>query len=299
MVSASVCSAAPQYRIGLVQLVEHPSLDEVRAAIVDELARNGFGPETVAIDYQNGQNSPALISTICQRFVGKGVDLILPIATPAAQCAAAATDSIPIVFSAVADPLAAGVVNDLKRPDANVTGVSNAIAPKQVLDLADELTPGIKRWGMIYNAGEVNSVSTVKKAQEEMKKRGVVYSEAVITASAEAAAAMNSLIGTVDAFFISNDNTVALAMTMLAQIALEHGKPVYAAVDSLVADGALATSGISYTQLGQQTAQMVMRVLSGTPVASTPVEVVRACAVTVNQETAAALGVDVSRYVQK
>ena len=298
-VFASASFAAPRFSIGLVQLVEHPSLDEVRFAILDELKANGFGPDVVSIDYQNGQNSPSVINTICQKFVSDGVSLILPIATPAAQCAAAATDSIPIVFAAVSDPVAAGLVKDLEHPDRNVTGLSNAIQPAKVLDLAEELTPGIKNYGMVYNAGEVNSVSTVKKAQAEMKKRGFAFREAVITSSGEVATAVNSLIGKVDGFFISNDNTVALAMTLLSEIAVEHKLPVYAAVDSLVADGALATAGINYTQLGRQAAQMVIRVLKGAPSADTPVEVLAKTSVVVNWHTAAALGVDVSKYLKK
>ena len=295
---ATAAIAAPKYTVGLVQLVEHPSLDEIRIAMLDELVRLGYGPETVEIDYQNGQNSPSLINTICQKFVSRNVDVIVPIATPTAQCAAAATDSIPIVFSAVSDPLVAGVVKNLDKPEANVTGVSNAINPADTLDLAEELTPGLKHYGIIFNTAESNSTNTTRKAEAEMTKRGLTYQEAVIASAAEVPAAINSLMGKVDAVFVPNDNTTATAMPLLSQIAIENKVPVYAAVDSLVRDGALGTRGISYTELGQITAKMVTEILNGAKVADTPVIVMRGSIVEINKDTAAALGVDVSKYVK-
>ncbi|MDY3869453.1 MAG: ABC transporter substrate-binding protein [Pyramidobacter sp.] len=295
---ASSALAAPRFTIGLLQLVEHPSLDEIRTAIIDELNVMGYA-DTIAVDYQNGQNSPSLISTICQKFIGQGVDLILPIATPAAQGAAAATSDIPIVFAAVSDPVAAGLVKDLNAPEANVTGVSDAIHPSKVLDLAAELTPGIKHWGIVYNTAEASSTSTVRRAEAEMTRRGMTFTETAVSTAAEVIPAVTSLAGKVEALYIPDDNTVALAMTVLSEIALEHGKPVYAAVDSLVRDGGLATAGINYTNLGRQTARMAVKVLEGTPVSKLPVEVLRETSVVVNPDTAAALGVDVSKYVKK
>ncbi len=287
----------PVYRVGLIQQVEHPSLDEIRTAILEELENLGYGPDKVAIDYQNGQNNPAIINTICQKFLGDGVDLILPIATSAAQGAAAATQEIPIVFAAVSDPIAAGMVVDPDHPDRNVTGISNAIDPEGVLELAQELTPGIETYGLVYNTSEVNSVSTVNKAKAAMERRGLKWQEAVITGSHEVSTAVTSLLDRVDAFFISNDNTVAVAMTLLSQIAIEAKLPVYVAVDSLVADGGLATTGISYTDLGHRAARMAVRILEGAAIADTPVEIISGGVVAVNAETAAALGVDVSAYL--
>lgn len=298
LLAASQAVAAPKYKVGLVQLVEHPSLDEVRLAVINELEKLGFGPDMVAVDYQNGQNSPSLISTICQKFIGQGVDLILPIATPAAQGAAAATEDIPIVFAAVSDPIAAGLVKNEAQPEGNVTGVSDAIHPAKVLDLAEELTPGIKNYGIIYNTAEVNSTSTAHKAEAEMKKRGFTFREAVISTGSEVIPAANSLIGKVEAIYIPDDNTVATAMPILSQIALDNKLPVYVAVDSLVHDGGLATAGVNYTNVGRQAARMVVKILQGTPVAQIPVETLRETSVEVNKETAAVLGVDVSKYAK-
>ena len=295
---ASAALAAPKYTVGIVQLVEHPSLDEVRAAIIDELNRSGYGPDVVEIDYQNGQNSPQMINTICQKFVSRNVNVIVPIPTPAAQGAAAATETIPVVFAAVSDPVAAGLVKDLEHPESNITGVSDAMQPAKILDLAEELTPGLKNYGVIYNTAEANSTNTAHKAEAEMKKRGITYREAIVSTAAEVVPAVNSLMGKVDAVFVPDDNTTALAMTLLSEVAREHKVPVYAAVDSLVRDGALATCGINYTNLGHQTAQMIIRVLNGAKVADTPVEVPQDVGVVVNEETAKVLGVDVSKYLK-
>ncbi len=295
---ASAALAAPKFTIGIVQLVEHPSLDEVRFAILDGLKTAGYGPETVEIDYQNGQNSPSLINTICQKFVARNVDLIVPIATPAAQGAAAATETIPVVFAAVSDPVDAGLVKDPEHPEANVTGVSDAIHPAKVLDLAEELTPGLKHYGVIYNTAEANSSNTARKAEAEMTRRGITFREAVVSTAAEVVPAINSLMGKVEAVYIPDDNTTALAMPLLSEVAKEHRVPVYVAVDSLVRDGGLATSGINYTNLGHQAAQMIIRVLNGAKIADTPVEVLLEASVVVNEETAEAIGVDVSKYVK-
>lgn len=295
---ATASFAAPKYTMGLIQLVEQPSLDEIRIAMLDELVKLGYGPDVLEITYQNAQNSPSLVNTICQKFVSRNVDVIVPIATTAAQGAAAATDTIPIVFSAVSDPLSAGVVKNLAKPEANVTGVSNAINPADTLDLADELTPGIKHYGIIYSTAETNSAHTAHVAEEEMTRRGLTYQEAIISSGAEVPAAITSLVGQVDAVFIPNDNTTATAMPLLSQIAIENKLPVYAAVDSLVRDGAIGTRGISYTELGQNTAKMIIRILNGAKIEDTPVEVMRGALVVINKNTADALGIDVSKYVK-
>lgn len=290
---------AARFHVGILQLVEHPSLDEIRTAITSELEENGYGPDVVGIDYENGQNSPQLINTICRKFVAHGVDVIVPIATPAAQGAAAATDEIPIVFAAVSAPVEAGLVESMEHPGGNVTGVSDAIHPSGVLDLADKLTPGIRSYGIIYNTAEASSSNTARKAKAEMTRRGLKFREAVVSTSAEVPAACGSLIGNVDAIYVPDDNTTALAMPLLSQMAIENEVPVYTAVDSLVHDGGLATSGLNYTDLGRQTARMVIRVLEGESPADMAVEVPEKLSVVINPGTAEELGIDVEEALAK
>ena len=270
--------AGKAYTVGILQQMEHTSLDEIREAVEAGLARGAAaGGYTVEVVYKNAQGDPTAIRTIAEQFAAQGVDVIVPIATGAAQGAAAAAQDVPIVFSAVADPVAAGLVDAFDRTTGNITGVSNGIDVAKIFALADELTPGIGTYGFVYNEGEVNSQSIIEKAKAFLDARGLAY---------------------VDALFIPNDNTVASALPVLAQEAIAAGLPVYPTADSMVRDGGLATVGINYTVLGGQTADMVCRVLEGTPIADIPVELVNESSVVVNGDTAAALGVDVSRYVQ-
>ena len=295
---APSASSGETLKIGLVQMMEHPSLDEIREAFLAELKAQGYDDSKVVIDYQNGQGDMGTLNTIAQKFVGDGVDMIVAIATPAAQAAAAATDSTPIIFSAVTDPVDAGLVSDLEAPDRNLTGTSDAIPVDRIFALADELTPGIKTYGLLYNNGESNSVSVIRDVKVALNAAGIAFEEATVINSSEVTTAAQSLVGKVDAIFSPIDNTVAYAMPNLAQIAIDAKLPVYVAADSMVNDGGLATVGVNYTQLGQQTAQMAAEVLSGKPVSEVPVQVLSEYATVVNPDTAAAIGVDVSKYVK-
>ena len=285
-------------KVGIIQLVEHPSLDEIRTAFLEEMDALGYGEDKVEFLYQNGQNDPNVMNTICQQFVGDEVDAIMAIATNAAQSAAAATSDIPVIFSAVTDPVAAQLLSDPAAPDGNATGTSDAIPTQQIFALADQLTPGIQKYGFIYNLGEVNSVSVIGEAKAYLDSRGIAYEEATVTTSGEVAQAAQALIDKgVGAIFAPIDNTVASAMTVLAETATAAKVPVYVAADSMVNDGGLATVGVNYTNLGKQTAAMTVKVLEGTPVSQLPVEVLDEYSVAVNPDTAAALGVDVSAYL--
>ncbi len=292
----SANTASETYNVGLLQLVEHPSLDEIRTAIEDELAAKGYA-DVINIDYVNGQNDATTMNTAAQKFVSDGDDAIIAIATNAAQSVAAATQDIPIIFSAVTDPVIAELVTNMDAPEGNVTGVSDYIDVAAIFDLAAELTPDVKTFGFVYNMGEPNSVSVISQAKAYLDGKGIAYTEAFVTNIGEVTTATQSLMGKVDALFLPIDNTVASAMSNVADIAIANNIPVYPAADSMVNDGGLATAGVNYTQLGKQTADMLIRILiDGETVAENPVEVLTEYSVTVNPETAAAIGVDVSAY---
>ncbi len=290
---------AKKVTVGIIQLMEHPSLDEIRGAITDRLAEkaaeNGLAVE---VSYQNGQGDTTTINTICQQFVASKVDVIVAIATPAAQGAAAAAQSsgIPVVFSAVTDPVAAGLVESLEAPGGSVTGTSDAIPVEKIFALADELTPGVGSYGLIYNTSEDNSLSVIAQVKAYLDGKQIPYTDGAITSSADVQTSARNLLTKCDAIFAPIDNTVASAMGVLADEAIQAKKPVYVAADSMVADGGLATVGVNYTNLGSQTADMVLKILTGTPAGEIPVEVLRDNAVVINGNTAAAIGVDVSKY---
>ena len=298
-------SAAPEasdssekIKIGVIQLMEHPSLNEITDAFTNELKALGYDEDKAEITIHNGQNDVTMMTQIANKLVGDKVDLIVTVATPAAQAAAAATSEIPIVFSAVTDPVAAGLTDSLEKPDRNLTGTSDRIPSDEILALALKLTPEVKSFGLIYNTSEVNSVTVINEMKKFMDSKSITYKEAVVNTSGEVTSAAKSLVGKVDAFFLPIDNTVAFAMPNLAQISREEKIPVYVAADSMVNDGGLATVGVNYTNLGKQTAAMAKKVLEGQKISDTPVEVLKEYSVVVNKETADAVGVDVSEYVK-
>ncbi len=290
---------AKQVTVGLIQLMEHPSLDEIRAAITARLEeKSAESGVSIQVNYQNAQGDTSTINTICQQFVAGKVDVIVAIATPAAQGAAAAAENsgIPVVFSAVTDPVAAGLVENLEAPEGNITGTSDAIPVEKIFALAKELTPEAQSFGLIYNTSEDNSLSVIAQVKGYLEGAGLSYTEGAVTTSADVQTSARNLLGKCDALFVPIDNTVASAMAVLADEAIQAKKPVYVAADSLVADGGLAAVGVNYTNLGSQTADMVLKIVTGTPVSQVPVEVLRDNNLVINGDTARAIGVDISQY---
>ncbi len=287
-------------KVGILQFMQHTSLDEISAAVTKQLEEQAkLKGVDLTISLQNAQGDMSIIQSICQQFVSQKMDVIIAIATPAAQGAAAAVEGtgIPVIFSAVTDPVAAELVASMDAPGGNITGTSDAIAPEKIFALAKEITPDVKTFGFIYNTSEVNSVSVVEDAKAYLAKAGIETVENAVTASGEVQLAAQNLLSRCDAVFVPIDNTVANAMSVLADEAIKAGKPVYTAADSLVKDGGLATVGVNYTNLGIKTADMALRVLQGENPANMPVEILQDNVVVVNPDTAAALGIDVSKYI--
>lgn len=280
-------------KIGIIQPVEHPSLNQIREYIIIGLEEQGL-KEKVEIIYKDAQGDASNINTIITQFIGDDIDIIVPIGTRAAQSAAAATKEIPVVFAAASYPVDAGLVKDVNKPEANVTGVSDAIDVEQIFNLAFELTPDVETFGFIYDTGEVNSASAINKAKEYCDANGIKYFEATITNSSELLQATQSLVEKVDAIFTPTDNTVASAMPVLSAEAQKSGIPVYTGADSMVIDGGFATVGVDYTVLGRQVAEMVKKVVDGVEIADIPVETLAEYATIVNLTTADKIGVKLS-----
>nr|WP_312578202.1 ABC transporter substrate-binding protein [Sedimentibacter sp.] len=285
-------------RIGIVQTMNHPSLDEIREYTIIGLEEQGM-KDKVDVIYKDAQGDPTNINTIVNQFVGDNVDMIIPIATTAAQSAAAATKDIPIVFAAVSYPVKAGLVTDMNVTDKNITGVSNAIAIEDIFELSQKLTPNVKTYGFIYNSGEVNAVAGIDRAKEYCDENGFKYIEATITNSSELLQATQSLVGKVDAIFTPNDNTVASAMSVLSSEAIKAGIPVYVGADSMVKDGGFATVGIDYKVLGRQVAAMAKRILDGETIKDNPVEIINQYSNMINITTAKALGINIEEETLK
>lgn len=256
-------------KIGVIQLVEHKSLDIIYNSFKDELKELGYvDGENAKITFQNAQGDMANITSIVQGFEGDKQDVVVTIATPVAQGAMSLTKTTPVVFSAVTDPVGAGVLTDMNAPDKGMTGTSDAVQIDKIMDLALQITPDVKKVGFIYNPGEDNSVTNLGLLEKYTKEKNLELQTVSISTSADLQTAAASLFEKVDMIFVSNDNTVAEAMPILTSEAIKAKKPVYVGADSMVMDGGLATVGIDYTDLGKETAKMVDEVLKGKPVKS-------------------------------
>lgn len=283
---------AKQVVIGIIQPMEHPSLNQIRETIIEELDVIGLSG-TVKVEYRNANGDASMLPTIMNELIGNGADILVPIATGTAQTAAAATDTLPIIFSAVSSPVEAGLVTSFEETTGNITGVSNAIAIEDIFKLAAELTPDVKTFGFVYNTGEVNSTAGIARARAYCEANGIAYKEAPITSVGELQSAAQSLVGQVDAFFTPNDNSIASAISIYLQVASDANIPVYVGADSMVADGGLATVGIDYTVLGRQTAHMIARILNGETIAENHVEQINEYAKMINMATAKKLGITI------
>lgn len=284
--------------IGIVQIVEHPSLDTIRENILAELEAKGFvDGETVNIDYKNAQNDTNNLKTICQSFSANGYDLIIAIATPSAQAALGETSDIPIIFSAVTDPVGAGLVDSMEAPGANITGTSDVVSATKIMDLAFKVTPDMKKVGTIYSTGEANSVSVIAELREYAKANNIELVEATIMNSSEVQQAAQSLVGKVDAVFSPIDNTVASALPTVVKVLNDAKLPYYVAADSMVADGGLITDGINYEALGKETADMAADVLNGADTATMPVRVMSDTQIYINSNTAKEIGIELPTEV--
>lgn len=283
-------------KIGVLQIVQHPSLNTIRDSFTAHLAELGYvNGENCEIEYQDAQNEPTTANSIVQSFKGDNKDVIVAIATPTAQAAATASDKIPVVFSAVTDPVLAGLADSLESTGKNITGTSDAIQVEQILDFALTLTPDIKTLGYLYNAGEANSVSCLEKVKAYCEAKNIELVETAISTSSEVQQAAQVLASKADAIFTPNDNTVATAMNALADAANKAKVPVYVGADSMVKDGGFATFGIDYEELGKETAKMVDSILKGEKKASEiPVKVFDTdLYMYINTDTAAAIGVEI------
>lgn len=260
--------------IGVIQLMEHTSLNQIYDSFLAQLEALGYQDGVNCIlDYKNAQGERANITSIVQTFQGSNPDVVVAIATPTAQTAMALTEKIPVIFSAVTDPIDAGVTSSLEKPDKNMTGTSDAVQVDQIIELALQIQPEAKTVGYIYNPGEANSVSNLELLKEVALEKALIIEEVSISSSADLSTAASVLAPKVDFIFVANDNTVAGAMAALAQEAIKAQTPVYTGADSMVIDGGFATVGINYTDLGKETANMVDQVLNGIDIASIPVKV--------------------------
>lgn len=286
---------ADQLEIGIIQIVEHPALDGARQGFIDILAENGYVEgESVIYNYQNAQGDMSTANTIAQQFSWEKPDLILAIATPTAQAVANAVKDIPILITAVTDPVAAGLVDTIDKPNTNVTGTTDMTPVGQQLELLLKFKPDVKKVGIIYNAGEVNSVVQVDIAKEKCTDLGIELVEATADNSGAVLQAAQSLANRVDAIYVPTDNTVVSAIESVVKIAEDYDLPLIVGEEDSVKRGGLATVGINYYQLGRQTGAMALKIINGeAKPASMPIESQETTRLVINSTAADRMGVEI------
>ncbi|MBP1932878.1 ABC transporter substrate-binding protein [Ammoniphilus resinae] len=281
-----------QLTIGITQIVEHASLDAAKKGFIDYLNENGYKEgEQVKYDFQSAQGDMNTATSIAQKFVGDKVDMILAIATPTAQAAAQATKDIPILITAVTDPVVTKIVSSMEKPGANVTGTSDMNPIKEQLELVKKINPDAKKVGVVYNSGEANSVVQIEIAKQAAPELGLELEERAITNSSEVKQAAESFSG-IDAIYVPTDNAVVSALDTVLMVAEKQKIPVIAAEGDSVKNGALITYGIDYYELGKQTGQMAVKILKGEAnPADMPIETQKDLQLIVNKKAAERFGV--------
>ena len=257
-------AAAQQKSVAVTAIVEHPALDSVRDGVKEGLAAAGFEEgKNLKWQYQSAQGNTGTAAQIARKFVGDKSDVIVAIATPSAQAVAAATKDIPLVYSAVTDPVAAQLVPSMAASGTNVTGVSDVLELDKQIALMKQVVPNAKRVGVVFNPGEANSVVVVKALREALPKQGMSLVEAAAPRTVDVGSAARSLIGKVDLFYTSTDNNVVSAYESLVKVGNDAKIPLIAADTDSVKRGAIAAIGIDYRKLGVQTGKIVARILKG------------------------------------
>ncbi|MDY6050132.1 MAG: ABC transporter substrate-binding protein [Corynebacterium sp.] len=288
--AGSAAAGDSSYSIGIAEYVSHPSLDSSVEGFKEAIEAAGLD---VTYDEQNSQGDQATGTAIASKFAGQDLDLVLAVATPIAQAMAQSVTSIPVLFTAVTDPVAAELVDSNEAPGANLTGTTDMNPVADQIDLIKKLNPEAKTFGIIYSSGEVNSEVQVKLAREEAAAQGLEVVEKTITNSSEVLQAAQAL-GDVDAIYVPTDNMVVSALDSVLQAAEAAQIPVVVGESDSVAKGGVITYGLNYKELGKQTGEMAVKILTeGADPATMAVESQKNPQLVINTAAAARMGVTV------
>lgn len=289
------------FRIGISQFITHQSLDSTREGFVDELAKQGYVEgKNIEIDLQNAQGEQRNLKTISQQLA-ESSDVVLAIATPSAQSLANTTQTTPVIFSAVTDPVSAKLVESREHPGGNVTGTSDqsSDAISTQINLIKKVLPKAKTIGILYTQSEPNSVVQKDEAKRLLEEKGFTVVEKTILDSNNVKAAAESLMAEVDMVFVPTDNIISSTMETVKQVSIKHKVPVFGGSTEMIAVGGLYNYGTNYEELGRQTARMLIRVLKGEKPENIAVELPEKLELHTNQEMADALGIDISKLEGK
>lgn len=297
LVLAAAPAMAKTFTISVSQIVEHPALDAVRNGFEKKLKELGVEAK---LNVHIAQGNPATAVQIASQILGEKPDLVLAIATPTAQSCVQKIKDIPILFSAVTDPVGAGLVKSMEKPGANVTGMTDMPPVSKQVALFKEIQPDLKTMGVIYNAGEANSVSQVDAFKAECKKAGIDVIEATVANSSGVYQAAKSLVGKCQAVYVPLDNTVVSALESAVKVCTESKLPLYPSDTDSVPRGGIAALAVSYGLMGEQSAEMAKKILvDGAKPGDMPVEYLNTLELIVNKKAAAQMGVTIPESVLK
>ena len=286
--------------IGVLQYMEHGALDAAYEGFIAGLAEEGYiEGENIKIDLKNAHGDLTTTQTIANQYVSDDVDMMFAIATQAVQSAYNATKDIPILMTAVTDPVEAGVVKDWNQSGTNVTGTSDLTPVAKQMELITELVPEAKTVGVIYTTSEFNSEVQVKMAEEAASNLGLQVIRVGVTTVNDIPQAVASVIDKVDAMYAPTDNLIASSMPVLWNACLDKKVPIVAGVDTMVIDGGIATEGIDYYQLGYETGLMAAQVLEGKDPSTMPINTLQNTTLIVNQKNAEAIGLSIPDSILK
>ncbi len=289
--SSAAPSSAKTYKVAVVQLVDNDAFTQMINAFESKMRALGYGKDKMTFDVKNAQGDMSTLNSICAKVKDSDYDLIVPIVTPAAQAVVNQSPKAPVVFISVTDPVGAGILSDMKKPDKNATGTSNIVPVDKIFTLAKQLTPSAKKIGILYCSGEKNAVLNARKAKDYLDKNGYESVESTVTNSSEVQQAAQVLAGKVDAIFVPTDSTVQSAMAQLVEVANGKKIPVYGSDPVMVKSGALACVSVSNKQLGERSAEMADEILKGKAAADVPAEAMTDYQFVASKKAAQALGI--------
>ncbi len=289
-----------KYNIGISQLVQHPALDSAREGFIEGLKEKGYEEgENIILDYQNAQGDNPTSQTIAQKFVSEKKDLILAIATTSAQAVYNATKEIPTVFTAVTDPVSAGIAKDWESSGTNLTGVSDMVPIDKQLDLLIKLKPNVSTLGVIYNTSEANSIVQVEALKIEANKLNIEVKEIGVTNVNEINQNLSTVINDIDALYTPTDNTVASAYDLVGQIAVKNNVPILGAEEAIVSKGGLASIGIDYFKLGKETGYKAAEVLEGKKPEEIEITTLSDMSIVINKDVANKLNISIPSEIEE
>jgi putative ABC transport system substrate-binding protein len=297
--TASNSSSNKQIKIGISQIVEHPALDSAKNGFIDALKEKGYEDgKNIKIDFQNAQGEQANAQTIAKKFVSDKVDMILAIATPSAQAAYNATKDIPVLITAVTDPVQAGLAKSLEKSQTNVTGTSDNVPIETQFDLLKKLVPNAKKVGIIYNTSESNSEIQVNSAKKAAPGAGLEIVPMGITNVNDIPQSLSSLVGKIDVLYVPTDNMVVSSMPIIADQCFKNNIPIIGSEKGQVTQGALATTGIDYYKLGKQTGLVAVDVINGKKPTDIAITTLSDMQLVVNTDAAKKLNITIPKDIE-